>query len=294
VLVITDAPFVALYGEERLLREQRLASLALFRRVKPVMIADEASDDILQAAIEAASTRPYCVIFPLRYALTARFYRENNAEIPVIILEGRYSKEGTNPLTSLIGSSRDDYFIYGADMEADFYRAGLAAVFLDDDKNGSIVVFVEPHTQRQGREIFTKTLKELEKPMKNYFFTVYSQQQVSRINGICCAILEESGSDFLEKHLDIPVILFTWLNPRLIPLNIAVIFDDSPLIQAVPAVKMAAAGLTTGRIPSRMTAIKSGKIDRKKTKKIMNFNGKKPQDDLTKSLQNNIIITGSK
>ena len=281
VLIISDMVFRDLYGKHRFRIETVKSSIILFRIVKPVMIADDASDDILLAAIESASRRPNCVIFPLRFAMTARSYRENYPKIPVIILEGRYSEDGTNPLSSMIGSSREDYFIYGTDIEADFNRAGLAAAFLDDEKNGTIVVFLESYTQRQGRENFTKILVEMEKTIKTQFFLSYSQQQISRINDISCAVLVGSGGEFLEKHPDIPVILFTWLNPGLFPDNVAVIFDDSPLIQVVFAVRMAAAGLAEGRIPSKMAAVKSGKFNKEMTKKIINFDEKKPLDDLT-------------
>jgi hypothetical protein len=117
------------------------------------------------------------------------------------------------------------------------------------------------------------------------YFTSFNQTQASRISNISCAVLAGSGVEFLERFPEIPVIFFTWMDSYLIPASVALIFDDSPWIQAVPAVKMAITGEKKGQIPSRPVVLRAdntGKEIREIIKKSKE--GQKiAQDDLTKS-----------
>jgi hypothetical protein len=265
VLVVTDFSFSTLYGEKRTQSERAHSSLVLFRRVKMVTIADDAGDDIIQLAITDASSRPLCVLFPLRFALSARNYREKNPGIPVVLLEGRYSEEG-NPSSFAIGGNTNDYFIYKTDISADFYRAGLAAAILDGEKNERIAVLFEPSYQIQAREAFSKALNDAGTTLQTSFFTAYSQ--FSGNQNISCVVLAGLGADYLEKYSGVPVIFFTWIDPDLIPPDVVLIFNDSPLIQAVPAVRMVAAGMTKGQIPSKILLTGANWVDRGAIRKL--------------------------
>jgi hypothetical protein len=64
VLIITDIAFVAVYGESRIRQETIKSSFALFRQIRTVPIADDASDDIVRIAVTDVSSRPFCVLFP--------------------------------------------------------------------------------------------------------------------------------------------------------------------------------------------------------------------------------------
>jgi len=296
VLVVADQSSVLLYGASRVRSDTLKSSLTLFRRVKPVIAADDAGDDILQFVIAEVSSRPFCVLFPLRFAKTAFFYREQHPEIPVIIMEGRHPSEAS-PSAFAIGSKQDDYFLYKTDIAADFYNAGLAASFLIDsimsgnnkndaktndekseksekkkageseasekskknEKGGTCVIFMEAQIQRQAREAFLKAIQDQEKTIQTHFFTSFSQNQISRISDISCAVLAGQGADFLEKYSDIPVIFFTWMDLSAIPANVTLVFNDSPWVQTVPAVRMAAAGVQNGQIPSIPSAFKFNK-----------------------------------
>ncbi|MDR0302734.1 MAG: hypothetical protein LBI04_10545 [Treponema sp.] len=249
VLIVTDLSFAALYGENRIKLETAHSSLVLFRRVIPVAVADDAGDDIIDLAVAGASKNPFCAIFPLRFAQNARNYREKNPGIPVVLLEGRYPEEA-NPASFAIGSSTDDYFIYKTEISADFYRAGLAAAILDAEKNERLAVLLEPNVQTQGREAFLKALNDAGSSLQTSFFTAYSQFTGNQ--NISCVVLAGIGADYLDKYFDIPVIFFTWIDPELIPLDVVLVFNDSPWVQAVPAVRMVAAGMTKGQIPSKI------------------------------------------
>ena len=265
VLLVSDLSFSQLYGVKRFKAETAYSSLILFRRVKPVVVADDAGDDIVQTAVESASRKPLCVLFPLRFARIARSYREKNANIPVVLLEGRYT-EAVNPASFAIGDNTEDYFIYKTDISADFYRAGLAAAIIDGEKNEKIAVFLESGIQTQAREAISMALNDVEKPLQTSFFTVFSQFTGNQ--NVSCVILAGAGADYPDKFSDVPVIFFTWINPELIPADIVLILNDSPIVQAVPAVRMVQNGMRNGQIPSKILFTGGKGIDKAAVRKL--------------------------
>jgi hypothetical protein len=274
VLVVTDISFVSLYGAGRVRLERARASLALFRPVKQVVIADDAGDDIAYFAVGEASSRPFCVLFPVRFADAAGLYRERFPEIPVAILEGRGTDR--NQATLDPGeSTAGNFFQFATDMESDFYRAGLCAAILDGDKNGRIVVFLDDSIQNEGREAFLRGLRDQGKETAPLFFTSFSE--LSGFSGISCVVLAGSGAEFLEKNQEIPVILFTWLNTAFIPENTILVFDDSPWAQAVPAVRLAASRTKSGRIPSKTLILSAKSADKYILRKLKKVAGTKKQ-----------------
>jgi hypothetical protein len=246
VLVVSDPSFAALYGEGRIKRQRFLLSAALFRRVKSVFIADEAGADMIPFAVEQAAKRPYCVLFPRRFAEGARRCRELFPEIPMILLENRYGGgEGAD-------SRQDtrDLFVYSTEKERDFYLAGRYAAVLDRGKQGRILVFYNNQMREAERNAFVRGLHDegYEKPPD--FYTVFSQ--TANFSDISCVVLAGSGADYLDKNLEFPVILFSWLDPAMTSRAVVLMFDDSPWAQALAAVRMAEKGEERGKIPSKL------------------------------------------
>ena len=266
VLIVIEESFLPLYGEARIKAELARSSLSLYRRVKNVTVADDAGDDLIQIAASGASKKPFCVIFQLRFAQAAKFYREQKPEVPVILLEGRYAEDANPSIFGIGRDKNDDYFIYKTDIDADFYRAGIAAGLIDEYKNGRIVVFLEPHIRTQARDAFSRAFKEMEKPQQPVYYTTFSQFSTS--TDITCVVCAGSGAEFMEKTPDVPVIFFSWLSPALIPDDVALLFDDSPWVQAVPAARMAAAGVKKGLIPSKIRVLSGKNIDGQTLKKL--------------------------
>jgi hypothetical protein len=265
VIIVTDLSLVMLYGEKRIKAETAKASLPMLRRVKTAGIADDAGEDIVQFAITGISKRPYCVIFPLRFAQAARVYREQHPKIPVVILEGRYSEEA-NPASFAIGGNTSDYFLYKTDINADFYRAGLAAAVLDRENDGKIAVFLEPGIQNQAREAFNRALNDSGKPLQAFFYNNYDQ--FSGIDNLSCVLLAGVGFEFLDKNNDIPVIVFSWTNPDFLPFDAVLLFNDSPWILAGEAAGMVSAGMTNGRILSKTRVFNRVNIDKTTLRKL--------------------------
>ncbi|MCL2184660.1 MAG: hypothetical protein FWB86_02230 [Treponema sp.] len=254
VLIVSEENFITYYGEDRMKTELKDISLKLFRPVKTVTVANDAGNDLAALAVTEISANPYCVLFPLRFARAAKYYIEQNPDIPVVILEGRFPENST-PSSYGIGSGESDYFIYKTDIESDFYRAAGAALVLDNGQNGRIAVFLEPNILTQARTAFLQGLNDFEKinnsetVPETLFYTNFSHY--SERTDLTCVILAGIGYEFLEKKSKIPLIIFTWLNPLYTPDSTAVIIDDSPYAQVLNAVNLVVAGEKKGKIPSK-------------------------------------------
>jgi len=235
----------------------------LFRRVKPVPVADDAEIEMIQIAINDASAEPYCVIFPLRFARSARFYQEQYPHIPVILLEGRHGGDDFLRIPDNDGG----YFIYQTDIESDFYRAGIAAAAIDMEKNGKIIVFLDSFFQIPAKEAFLRGINSIRETHEITFLTSISQ--LNEDPDISCVVLAGAGAEYMEKELDFPVIFFTWLNPLLLPDVIVIVINDSPWVQSVQAVRMTAAKLPENRLKSKFQVVNDKNLDMKILRKIL-------------------------
>jgi hypothetical protein len=212
-----------LYGPERLKAKRFRTSLALFRRVIPVPVSESAGPDLVALAAESASNAPMAVLFPYRYLEGGRFYKENHQEVPVLVMGGKpESKEG-EPLAFV-----------RTDTDRDLYRAGLCAAFLAGEKR--VLFFSDGILQNEYREAFLEGLRiqgYLDDPIYVNAYTDYSNY-----SDIGCVIVAGAAAKFFEQNLDIPVILFSWIDPALCPRTVKLVFDDSPWTQAVKALKV--------------------------------------------------------
>lgn len=263
VLVVTDASFVVLYGKSHLRRQRFAASLALFRRVKPVVIADGAGSDVVNAAILGATRQPSCVLFPRTQATAALRFHEQLPETPVALFSG---------LTPIPEIPPPDGFlcIYRTDRQTDLYRAGLFAGILGnippkpvkkvkkkdesaanppDSTPRTYVLWQDKYVQAAGRDLFSQGIHEKD-PGSEIIF-VNSANDMPDMKAISCTVLTGAGAEYLGKNPRMPLILFSWLNPDFTAREIVVLFDDSAWGLAVPAVRMAIQRQAEGTIPSR-------------------------------------------
>ena len=263
VIIVADHSSIQIYGEKRVSRELKLTSLVLFRRVRNVPVADEAGNDIIRFAIADVSAKPYCVIFPLRFVRAARLFHEDNPQIPVVLLEGRYLKDD---IISVIGGDPNDYFIYKTDIDAEFHKAGLIAAALDAGKDGKVVVFLDQYMQTQAVNAFLQAINTKKAPIDAVFFTSFSQ--FYEISDLSCAVLAGKGIEFLESNQESPVIFFTWIDPSVLPENVVMVVNDSPWAQAVQAVRMVGSRSANGQLKSKFQIINRKNIDSKTLRKL--------------------------
>jgi hypothetical protein len=238
VVLVSDAAFESLYGGRRVLQSRVSSSLALFRPVRVVSVADSAGPEMAAFAVEAAVSRPYCVLFPNRYAEGARRYTRDYPQIPVVVLEGRRRE-----------LSREEGLRYAAtDLVIDLYRAGRCAAFFAAPQ-GRVLFFQDEPLDPAGREAFVRGLKG--GGWEGSPLYLNAGTEYTAFDDISCVLVMGSPSFFLERNLDIPVILFSWINPALTSSRVKLIFDDSPWALLVPVVK------TLGRHPEKINTIPS-------------------------------------
>jgi len=247
VLVVTDAPFIELYGKDRLRRQRFASSFALLRRVKPVITADGASSDIIVAAVSQSSGKPYCVLFPSYLAPAAERYHLQFPEIKAVLLCG-FSASSSLPKPDGV------LCVYRTDLETDMYRAGLFAGLLGLKKSSAeakktCFLWQDRYIQAQDREIFSRGLKESD-PDAVARFANYASD-IPGSDSISCAVLTRSGAEYLDRNPKIPLILFSWLDPYMLPAETVAVFDDSTWALVVPATRMAVNSQAEGKIPSK-------------------------------------------
>ncbi|MCL2721228.1 MAG: hypothetical protein FWD47_07815 [Treponema sp.] len=261
VLIVFEESFILIYGQKRLDNDISRISFNSFRPVKTVIIANDSGDDIIPYAIAEISLRPYCVVFPLRFKNAAFFYREQNPAARVIILEGRGSIEENHSILN----PDSGFFIYRTDIDSDFYKAGYAAAAFDNDRKGTIAVFLYPDNE-QAKNAFIRGVTSENNPPQVRFYTSFSD--FSENTGTTCVVLCGAGYEYLEEKTDIPIIAFTWLDPLLTPENVTIIFDDSPLALLNRALSMIATGEEKGVISSNLTILNKTSIAREILQKI--------------------------
>jgi len=280
VLVVTDLPFVALYGENRLRTRQLSASAALFRQVRPVLIADDASPDMLIAAISYASENPFLVLFPRRFAAVAERFHRESPEIPVVVFRGAV------PASEMPAGS-GIFSVYGTDRATDLFRAGLFAGIIGsmgqggerDDADLPVaqrthVLWQDRFVTHEGREFFSVAVRERDPDSAVVFIGTAAAMPDTR--GVSSMVMAGAGADYLERNPGIPVILFSWLNPDLTSGEVVVMFDDSPWALVVPATRMATEGITVGVIPSKPLVFSDRIADNGVTRAIRRSAGRAP------------------
>ncbi|MDR1373755.1 MAG: hypothetical protein LBJ24_02150 [Treponema sp.] len=230
VLLVTDAAFEDLYGRGRSRAKRLELSFKLFRRITTVEIDGDAGADLAAFAAAEAQASPYCVLFPYRYYQGARRYARLFPRVPVAVLGGR---------------GHDDAGIPGfipTDTEADFYRAGICAAVLAPE--GTVLVLGEPPPRE--REAFLAGLRAGgygEMPR----YAAGSGDGSLRAD---CMVIAGPGSFLFAQFSRAPVILFSWIDPGLVPRECRVLFDDSPWALAAEAAAMAVRG-DFGPLPSK-------------------------------------------
>jgi len=285
VLIVTDVPFIELYGKERLRRQRTAASFALFRRVNPVITVDGASPDILVAAISEAASHPYCVLFPAYLAQAAERFHLQFPETPAVVLTGFSTSSGVPGPDGIL-------CVYRTDLETDLYRAGLFAGALGLKKSSQekssaeaqkpCFLLQDRYIQAPEREIFSRGLRE-SNPDAVARFTG-SVSDMPGPEGMSCVVLTHSGAEYLDNNAGIPLILFTWLDPSMLPAETAAVFDDSTWALVVPAARMAANNQAEGKIPSKPLVLSGETADNGINRILRRLAGKIPQKNTQDSL----------
>ncbi|MDR2071962.1 MAG: hypothetical protein LBP60_00820 [Spirochaetaceae bacterium] len=249
VVLVTDDAFTLLYGEKRALTARLMLSLTLFRPIKTLAVAPGAGPDLVARSAAGLSSRPRGVFFPYRYREGARRYLKNRPGFPVAVLAGRQEPE-------ISGSGEEPLWIR-TDTRTDLYRAGAMAGMLTGKDGGFAVLYHRPPEDGDTRA-FTRGFTGQGRPAGALFFVPEAgfsgdPPPWGIVEPGCVVAVEGAGPYLAEGR--VPLVLFTWLDPALIPAHGAVVFDDSPWAQLAPALKLLNAEAKTGSVPSRIVLL---------------------------------------
>jgi hypothetical protein len=256
VLVVTDDSFDVLYGKQRGWEKFVRTSLRLWRPVVMVRIAENAGTDMVAFAVEEAAAGregDAPVLIPYRYYAGAVRYRAQNPQARVAVLEGRgvQVRTGSPASPGLVS--------IGTDSVSDLYRAGGAAAVLAGE--GTILFFHDRNLTERERGAFLQGLRDNSYGREPVFLA--SGSEYNDLDDVSCAVLGASAASLLDKYTNIPLIVFSWVDPALTPSNVYLVFDDSPWALAVEAVKLLEAGDENEGVslPSRIL-FPRGRIDK--------------------------------
>jgi hypothetical protein len=238
VVLVSDASFDALYGVRRTWEKRITLSLRFFRRVKPVPVAENTGSDMLVFAVEEAALTPYCVLFPYRYEEAAGRYAARFPQIPVALLGGRI-REAPEP---------GEIFFVSTDIMTDFYRAGRCAAIFAQNGDGRILFFQENSMAAAERAAFIDGLREQGFEGEPLF--INAGVDYSGVEKVLCVVMVGSAPSFLERNPDVPLILFSWIDPGLTGRGVKVIFDDSPWAMVPETLAMISRKEKAGSFPS--------------------------------------------
>ena len=224
VLIVTDAAFASLYGPARITAKRIETAAALLRRVRPVPVEDTAEPDMVAFAVEKAGGSPYCVLFPYRYNEGAGRYAEKFPQTPVFIVGGGRNLDMKGTVFA------------ETDVMTDVYRAGLCAGIIARNSGGDVLFFQGETAPEEQREAFQDGLREQGFEKKPKYLS--ANQDYSDTENIACVVMNGQAAPFLDRNLETPVILFSWLDPELTAASVKVIFDDSPWALAARIVRM--------------------------------------------------------
>jgi hypothetical protein len=227
VVLVSDAAFDGLYGRWRTWEKRIEISLRLFRPVAAARIAENTGSDVVVFAVEEAAAAPYVVLFPYRYYEGARRYAGQYPDVPVVLLGNGI---GTSP------PDEASLFIR-TDRRTDFYRAGRCAAVFALDGGGRVLFFQDDLVSVEDREAFLLGLQEQGYDQRPVYLGINSDY--ASLGDISCVVMTGSASAFLEREENIPIILFSWVDPAITSTKVKLIFDDSPWALAVGAVEMA-------------------------------------------------------
>jgi hypothetical protein len=216
LILVSDASFDALYGVYRTWEKRIGLSLRFFRRVKPVVAAENIGSDMLVFAVEEAARSPYGVLFPYRYDEAAARYAARFPGIPVVLFGGRIRER----------PEAEGVLFVSTDFMTDLYRAGRCAAVFAENREGEILFFQDNLMPAAERAVFTQGLRDQGFEGEPVFINAGIDYAGSA--NIACAVMIGPAPLFLERHPDTPLVLFSWIDPGLTARAVKVIFDDSP------------------------------------------------------------------
>ncbi|MDR1971553.1 MAG: hypothetical protein LBQ46_06490 [Treponema sp.] len=251
-LILSDAGFDTLYGARRSFLKQAGLSLRFFRRVKRVLIAEDANPEAAVFAIEEGSRRPWAVLGHSRYLRGLELYARRRPEVRVTVI-----REDSPPLSD--GSPRQEaqpgeVESVFADTRLNSWRAGLCAAILAGESPGQVLVFQDRQHYPVNREAFTAGLQEENKSLSAVFLN--GDIDYHAWDQVLCVVLGGPANSYFDRKDTIPALLFTWTDGALSPSTVKVLGDDSPWALAREAFRPPSGGEAYRIVPAEFTVLR--------------------------------------
>lgn len=280
ILLVTDAAFNELYGKQRILLRSIETQARLFRRVKQVLVGDEASPDLVSIAVSSAyqEKTPFCVLFPFRYSEGALLFSAQNPQTLVAVVGGTGAVKQVSDTEEKTG-----VISVLTDIQTDLFRAGVCAAIVgkasvaqgESGGQNRVAVLQKTSLSQVERTSLSDGLKE------GGFSNVQYMMANSNFSDtkFAAIIMLGPSNSLLDQHLKTPVVLFSWVDPALTASNIKVIFDDSLWAQVVPAVKIAMSG-RDGLVPSKAIIAARYRVEKETEREL-----KRHEEQFTKKIK---------
>jgi hypothetical protein len=256
-LILSDAGFDALYGSGRTLFRQAGLSLRLFRRVKRVLVAENANPEAAVFAIEEAAAKPWAVLGHSRYRRGLDRYALQRPDVRAALIREDSTPDPAAPgLKSVF-----------TDTRLNSWRAGRCAARLAGGGEGRVLVFQDGRDFPVNQDAFLAGLREENGALIPLYLN--SSAEYSSWDEVRCVVLGGPGDPYFNRDSDIPALLFTWMDPALSPRSVKIIIDDSPWALA-PLALRSPGGEGRRSVPAEFTVLRGRLRDgdlRKRLKK---------------------------
>jgi hypothetical protein len=217
-LILSDAGFDALYGPRRTLFRQTGLSLRLFRRVKRILVAEDANPEATVFALEEGAAAPWAVLGHSRYQRGLDLYARQYPDVRVILI-----REDSPPDPAEAAPGPESVFI---DTRLNSWRAGRCAAMLAGEGSGEILVFQDRQDFPVNQEAFLAGLREENGALIPRYLS--GSADYSSWDEVRCVVIGGPGDLYFNRSGEIPALLFTWMDPALSPRGVKITGDDSP------------------------------------------------------------------
>lgn len=241
VLIVTDDSFEAVYGPSRGDLSRGLLSLRLLRPVRRLPISDASSSSAVALAVAAAwdSRRTLCVIFP-SYLEEAAGAAAARGVVPVVVAYSLSSDSGVPPPPGVIPVRPDP--------RSEGYRIGrLAASLSSSGGEGAAAkagrILVRARLGWSGPFLTGVAEGASGAGLRSDPVLVDPAEKPAPLPGdFLVDAAPESSRPVGDTLAGLPQILYSWIDPRLLPANVRYVDDDSLYALAVGAVRAAREG----------------------------------------------------
>jgi hypothetical protein len=219
-LILSDTGFDSLYGFRRTLIRQAGLSARFFRRVRRVMIAENANPEAAAFAIEEKERRPWAVLGPSRYSQGLEQYARQHPEVRVTIVR----EDPAPPAGEDDARESGAEFVYH-DVPLNSRRAGRYAALLAGSESGIVLVFQDGSNFPVDRAAFLAGLREERENLSPVY--VNCSADYASWDQVRCVVLGGPAAVYLERKDAIPALLYSWIDPAFTSSAIKILSDDS-------------------------------------------------------------------